>query len=336
MLATRPIESSDPAQDATATLAARTSRDRRRIVWAVVGLASVFVLALGVAGVVGRRPCASCHDRGAFQAQTQASPHADVDCRACHMSPGAVGQAVFAVQRPLHAYFPQARTADRDAASVPDSRCRACHAKALEGVVDSNGVKVNHASCATKASCTDCHSSTAHGSATQWIRSYDMDACLECHMASRNMACNLCHLDRKVAASVASSASPDSHGPKWKTTHGMGDAATCNVCHKAPDCAECHGAGVPHEAKFVGAHASYAAQPTQRCASCHNNAFCDSCHGTQMPHPAGFTQRHAAAAKEQPGLCKRCHAESDCTNCHAKHAHPGGTAGKAVPGVGGR
>ncbi len=63
---------------------------------------------LRVFGVIGPKPCTSCHDRDAFRAQTQASPHADVDCRRCHVPAGALGQVVFALQRPLHAYFPQA------------------------------------------------------------------------------------------------------------------------------------------------------------------------------------------------------------------------------------
>jgi len=336
MLATRSIKSQNPEQDDSAVNTTSSAIYRRRLVWEVAALAVVLVLGLGVLGVSGPKPCASCHDRGTFRAQTQASPHANVDCRRCHMSPGMLGQAVFTLQQPLHGSFLQARTANRDAAAVPDARCRACHEDALKGVVVSNGIKINHSTCATKASCTDCHSSTAHGSATQWIRSYDMDGCLACHMASKNVACNLCHEGQQADARVKSVTFAVTHGAKWKTTHGMGDTATCNVCHKAKDCAECHGVGVPHEPNFVAAHSSYAAQTDARCASCHKEAFCLACHGMKIPHPAGFTQQHPAAAKKQPELCKRCHDDSDCTNCHVKHAHPGGTGGAVAPKGGGK
>ncbi len=218
---------------------------------------------------------------------------------------------------------PQCRTRD----------ARACHEQVLKGVVVANGIRINHASCATTASCTDCHSSTAHGSATRWVRSYDMDGCLECHVAvEATWTCDLCHEGRDAADRVKFAAFAVTHGPKWKTTHGMGDAATCTVCHAASDCADCHGAGVPHEPNFVDVHSSYATEGDARCASCHKDAFCNACHGTEMPHPAGFTRRHAAASKEQPDLCTRCHDKSDCTNCHVKHVHPGGAVGSAVPG----
>jgi len=339
MLVVHSIESRDPVEGDTAIRTAiRTSagvaNHRRRIVWVIVGLVVACSIVLGAFGVVGSKSCVSCHNRGAFRAQTQASPHASVDCRRCHLSAGAVGEAVFALQRPLHA-FARARTADREAAQVPDARCSVCHAEAQEGVVVSNGLRMNHASCAANASCTDCHSTVAHGSATRWVRSYEMDGCLECHMASDNVACNLCHEARNAADRVKFAAFAVTHGPKWKTTHGMGDAATCNVCHKAGDCAECHGAGVPHEPKFVEVHATYAAQPAARCASCHKAAFCSSCHGIEMPHPTGFAPQHSTISKKNPELCVRCHAKSDCTNCHVKHVHPGGTTGAAaLPGGG--
>jgi hypothetical protein len=219
---------------------------------------------------------------------------------------------------------------------VPDIRCTACHNEDLKGVVGSKGIKINHASCAAGASCTDCHSSIAHGTATKWVRSYDMDMCLECHMKTGNVACNLCHESRGAPDRVKFAGFSVTHGPQWKTMHGMGDTTTCNVCHKAKDCAACHGAGVPHEPDFVKVHASVASQPDSKCSTCHKDTFCNSCHGTPMPHPQGFTAQHVAAAKAKPDMCKRCHDPSDCTNCHVKHVHPGGSVGPNLPKRGGK
>ena len=337
MVGTDSSESQDPVQGASAPKASGVARSRRRrLVWAVIGLLAICLLGLRIAGVIGPKPCTSCHDRGVFREETQASAHASVECRRCHVPPGVVGEVVFALQRPLHAYIPQARAADRDTATVPDDRCAACHHKALQDVVVANGIRINHPSCSTTAPCTDCHSATAHGSATRWVRSYDMDGCLECHMASDNVACDLCHQGEDAADRVKYAAFSVTHGANWKSTHGMGDAATCNVCHAASDCADCHGAGVPHEPRFVDAHSSYADQGDAKCASCHKDAFCVACHGMEMPHPAGFTPRHSAASKKQPRLCTRCHDESDCTNCHVKHVHPGGAVGTDVSTGGGR
>lgn len=329
MVTTGSFESQDPVQGAGVV-------SRRRLVWAVIGLSLVGVLGLSVLGVAGPKPCTSCHDRQAFKAETQASAHASVECRRCHLAPGTVGDAIFAARWPFHAYLPPGRAADRDAAAVPDSRCRACHETVLESVVASNGIRMKHTSCATMSSCTDCHSATAHGRATRWVRSYEMDGCLGCHRELKNVGCDLCHKGQATAARVKSAAFAVTHGPAWRTTHGMGDSTTCIVCHTASDCGACHGVGVPHESGFVTVHATYAVQSEAKCASCHNDDFCNSCHGTAMPHPAGFTPRHMTDAKAQPDVCDRCHEKADCENCHVKHVHPGGAIGATVSEGGGR
>lgn len=324
------FESQEPAKPSAA------SGRGRRLVMAAVGIVLAAVLGVAVVGIAGPKPCASCHDRAAFRAGTQASAHARVECKSCHFSPGVIGDAVYAVRWPAHAYLPPGRTADRDIAAVPDSRCNACHETAIQDAVVSNGIRMNHATCAVGSSCTDCHSSTAHGSATRWVRAYDMDGCLGCHLESKKVACDLCHEGQAATARVKSVAFAVTHGPAWQSTHGMGDTTTCAVCHESSDCARCHGPGVPHEAAFVNTHTSFATRSDSQCASCHDDAFCTSCHGTQMPHPQGFTPRHVIDAKAKPALCDRCHEKSDCTNCHLKHVHPGGAIGTAASEAGGR
>lgn len=334
MPATDSSEAQDSARGDTSVRKTGRGNGRWRLVLAVLGLCAAFVIVLRVSGVVSPKPCTACHDRGAFRAETRASGHAEVGCRSCHAPSGSIGRMVFAVQQPLHAYVPRGSAVAREAAAVPDERCRSCHEGALQGVVSANGIRTNHSTCAVGAECTDCHSTTAHGAATKWIRSYDMDRCLACHLASGNVACDLCHEGRDVADRVKFSTFAVTHGPSWQTSHGMGDSATCAVCHKAEDCADCHGAGVPHESNFVSLHSTYAAQTDARCSTCHKEAFCSACHGIEMPHPAGFTAGHVKAAKSDRDLCARCHAESDCKVCHEKHAHPGGAI-SAAPSPGG-
>jgi len=336
MLGIESAESQDPLHGAGAVRRLGAAIRRRRLVWTAVALAAVCLLGLRVFDALGPKPCTSCHSRADFRAATQASAHAQVDCRSCHMASGMMGEVLFALQQPLHTYSRQSRAADRDAAEVPDTRCKTCHEVSLRGVVGSGGIRMDHAWCAVGASCTDCHSSVAHGTANQWIRSYDMDRCLGCHMESGNVQCDLCHQGRDATARIKSSTFAVTHGPKWRSTHGMGSIATCNVCHSSSDCADCHGVGVPHEPSFIDEHSSFAAHEDARCASCHADSFCDGCHGIQMPHPARFTPRHSTAAKRQPKSCTRCHAASDCTDCHEKHVHPGGAIGSAGSAGGGQ
>ena len=93
---------------------------------------------------------------------------------------GLLGRATFVLQQPLHTYVPVSRGANRDASAVPNARCVACHAKTLKGAITANGIRIDHATCAKNAQCTDCHSAVVHGASVKWVRSYDMDTCLEC------------------------------------------------------------------------------------------------------------------------------------------------------------
>jgi len=335
MVGTDSTESQGSLQEAEAPQKPGVARRPRWYALGGAALALLCLVTLGGANVVRAKPCTTCHGHGAFAAQTQASAHATVPCRDCHGPSGAIGEVVFALQRPLHARFSRVRPANRDAAAVADERCLECHSDIEQGVVTANGIRIKHASCGTTASCTECHSATAHGAATKWVRSYDMEACLECHADSENVACDLCHHDQKEAERVKFAAFAVTHGTRWKTTHAMGDAATCTVCHGPNDCVECHGTGVPHEPDFVDVHTSYATAQDAQCDSCHTDSFCDACHGIEMPHPTTFTPGHSSLAKANSDVCERCHATSDCEECHEMHVHPGGAVDARPTGGGG-
>jgi len=247
---------------------------------------------------------------------------------------GGLQRAVFGAGQTAHVLM-VTRASSRDAAAVPDSRCMTCHAKIEKAVTTSNGIRIAHATCDKGAVCTDCHSTTAHGQATSWARSYDMDRCLACHVNKDQTACDLCHLGRGPRTRITSGSFAVTHGPQWRTTHGMGDPATCMVCHTPDKCVGCHGPGLPHTADFVKTHTTFARDKNAKCSGCHEQSFCDGCHGTPMPHTAQFTKDHPATAAAKPALCKRCHVDTDCTGVHENHIHPGGVVGGALPKVGG-
>lgn len=306
-----------------------TSGKRRRMnVWLFAAFIIAVFLLVGVYDVVALPGCASCHDAPGFRAATKASPHAAVDCRSCHVPADVFGRVAFASRQPFGMYIPLARAIARDVAAVPDSRCVACHDHLNDLPVVRNGLRIAHASCASGAVCSDCHSNVAHGESTSWARTYSMDSCLGCHVPEKKTACDLCHEGRLPSGRITSGSFAVTHGPEWRSTHGMGDATTCMVCHTQDDCVGCHGAGLPHDADFFGKHGTYSIQAEAKCSGCHEESFCNDCHQIPMPHGDDFTQGHALDAAEQPALCERCHADSDCTTCHEKHVHPGGAIGK--------
>lgn len=305
---------------------------RKRVIWLVAVLIILAVVGLGGYNFTALPGCESCHDRESFTTATSEAAHASVDCRSCHVPAAVADRLAFSLRQPLHMFVPFPGGADRDAAAVPDERCIACHQDLNTRVSSSGGIRMPHASCALGASCSDCHSATAHGAATAWVRAYDMDRCLGCHVEESRTACDLCHEGQRPSARVASRTFAATHGSEWRTTHGMGNPETCLVCHQQEDCAECHGAGLPHGPDFIQTHFTYAAEASAKCGGCHESSFCDGCHGMEMPHPAGFVEGHAGAAEGQPDACKRCHVEADCTTCHVKHVHPGGASGATTGG----
>jgi hypothetical protein len=309
---------------------------RPRIIWSTAALLVIAVLTLGAFNASSLRRCGSCHDRPGFREATAASAHATTDCRSCHVPTGSIDRLAFSLRQSVHMLIPITGGVERDAAAVPDVRCLACHEDVRAGVVASNGVRFSHASCAVDSSCSDCHSATAHGVATSWVRSYTMDGCLSCHIPEKQTACDLCHDGRRPASRIKSGTFAVIHGAQWRTTHGMGDSTTCVVCHQEDDCLECHGPGLPHGAHFIEVHADYSRKGGAKCSGCHATSFCDTCHGTPMPHTAQFTVSHAKTAKAQPAMCTRCHADPDCTTCHLKHVHPGGAIGGTSTRGGGK
>ncbi len=301
---------------------------RRPLIWLLV--LSPFIAVLLTVGVlsVTQPGCESCHKRDArFAAATSKASHSEVKCVACHVPPAPVDRAAFGFRQLFGMLIPVMSAQGRDWETVDDQQCLACHKSIGEQVVSAKGLRIDHQACASGRQCVDCHSSVAHG-ATRWVRGYDMEACLECHVAkSAPTACDTCHVERDRADRISTGSFAITHGPQWRKTHGMGNMANCAVCHTAAKCETCHGVGLPHDKEFIQQHGAVSRNPAAKCESCHEQRFCDSCHGLQMPHTRAFTRDHAVQAKANRALCNRCHADPDCTECHVKHVHPGGAVG---------
>jgi hypothetical protein len=259
------------------------------------------------------------------------SAHSSVSCYDCHLVNGwwsLPGEKV----KELTVMYP-ARAAGRPAGGsagslrLPRTVCLDCHGAVLEGVSDSKGLRIAHDSCATGPSCDPCHADTAHGRKAGATGGSSMEDCIACHRANgASVDCATCHTERESGERLGVGPWQVTHGPKWRSTHGMGRLDSCSACHPQGKCAGCHGIDMPHSEAFGGSHGKDAIAKPEACPTCHKQrSFCDGCHRIEMPHPKGFLKRHSSIAKDRNDpSCHRCHAVKDCDTCHEYHVHPGG------------
>lgn len=300
-----------------------------KVAGAVSALALLLFLAAGPATLAAPRTCASCHS--AAYAKWQASPHAKVGCGSCHTDRAAalgLGNSVGLLGDVTHT------GAGSNVLPVPNTGCLRCHpsAKLDATVLTSSGLRMSHRGLlAAGYRCVDCHADVAHSVPAARSTRPTMSRCATCHNNEKvTGACTTCHAEAasKVQARQVDPEWSKTHGPDWKTLHGMGDLSTCTLCHARADCQKCHGLPMPHDDAFVADHGTVAKQGVQVCLACHQQSFCDSCHGIQMPHPAGFLAAHPTVAKEPNAPCLRCHTQANCDDCHQAHVHPYGLTKK--------
>jgi hypothetical protein len=77
---------------------------------------------------------------------------------------------------------------------VPDDGCSSCHGQDGEDIIDRNGIRVLHSTCARAATCADCHGGMPHGNAARVRRAYTMESCTACHQREgATLECGVCH-----------------------------------------------------------------------------------------------------------------------------------------------
>lgn len=303
---------------------------------AVIGLLVSAGLGLGVrdAGCT-----AVCHAMRPYADASDVSPHGQLRCAACHAGEGPLSIIAdgLAIQRRAGAAL---RGAEPSLAPSADDACLTCHAGVLRGVMTARGIAVRHQDFLGMP-CAECHGGTGHEVADRVYAVPEMDDCMQCHSSSSRepTTCGRCHVPVKDAERrVRKSTWRTTHGPDWKTAHGLGDQSACVSCHRPAYCAKCHGVALPHPESWPREHGETAtSEVLGRCRTCHESQWCSDCHGVEMPHPADFLPTHGPRALETgEQLCERCHAAEACSDCHLRSSHPDtpGADGMRIPGGG--
>ena len=302
-----------------------------RIYYAALSMALILVSVFSISNALSFRPsyCGFCH--GDYVSSWKRSPHANIPCDACHAGGSgfafAEGRVKYAAMLPaaLSGLYPRPITA-----TISNEACLQCHSQLLAKTVEKNAIRMSHKEILNASSCTDCHSTTAHGSASTAKNYPELDKCLNCHNNTKASAdCNKCHVNgaERIKPVGFTSAWRTTHGENWRTAHGAGNLQTCRACHSEDFCKRCHEIQLPHPDSWLNLHGSavkFSAAARAGCNVCHQKSLCDGCHKLQIPHQEDFLKKHSSIAKEQGSkACENCHSEVSCDRCHSLHRHPG-------------
>lgn len=307
----------------------------------VTSAAVVLWIAVTIAlGVLTQSPatCTGCHSMRIYsESATQA--HGSLECRACHRGPG--GLAIlgegFGMQRWIAA---EATGVTPRISAFDDSPCRDCHEEELLETRVRHGIRIRHVEFVDRP-CLDCHGGTGHELERRLYGTALMEECTECHSAAPADpdTCDLCHDPGSQRGNEKPTTWRVTHGPNWKTTHGMGDLRTCVTCHEPERCASCHGVSLPHPPVWHRSHGKdLTAESRKACMTCHEEKWCVQCHGGMtMPHVDSYIMMHQVDAKSEPKTCTLCHVPESCDDCHRLAAHPqvDGVAGHEIEGASG-
>lgn len=333
-----PSTTIDRLRRGLASAGAAVMRSRRSIV-AVVVVAVLLGFLSGPVSLAVPASCSWCHASSGVYDQWRASSHADAACQRCHVDRGrlaGLGNSVALASESWRSVF----GGPGDTAWVPDEACLSCHPSiGEEEAFTTGGLRMSHVGLSEGGyQCMECHRDAAHAVRPGRLPEPTMSTCTRCHNnVAVSGACEVCHSEKRGAdeARRVDAEWAKTHGENWQALHGMGDLATCTVCHEPEKCEGCHGMPLPHDSGFAATHGGLAAVSKEPCYACHTTAFCDSCHGMEMPHPGSFLPEHSSVAEgyEDP-LCKRCHTVANCNECHIRHTHPGLSPESLIPSGG--
>jgi hypothetical protein len=286
-------------------------RARRRSYLA--GLIPLVLLAAVLGGLVyGNRFVTStsfcldrCHALDAAAAAWAGAEHSDVDCIACHRSPGPLGLLDTRLRGVGNLVSNVSSTEVSGTAVSTESACRECHSAQLEQVLTIDNLRISHRDFIDSMPCRDCHGRVGHGRQGRPAGSgqplgIGMSLCRSCHDGITAASdCGTCHADGVVYSSRKTSA------PRVE----LSAPRTCEGCHSLEGCTACHGLEMPHPEGWAGpaVHAPLGAFARgDQCKPCHGES-CLECHSPSLHtnHGPDWVILHRAPA-----------GGTGCTNCH--------------------
>lgn len=336
-LVERSLSSSKP----TTVPSVRRRHSSRRLALAAVVLVCAAFIALEILFTVSAASesgCGLCHRPSQAAADLSQSPHRGTDCSSCHKLPGMSGAIRYNLQAADHfvTWLLRRPASYGGQSGAVGSSCPGCHQGLAKGVVTVGDVRMSHKqvmesvegdSGSAVIPCTVCHAQVAHAPTLGGVASLEAhSSCVACHDGlTASEDCATCHTDSSVQQASAE-ARGDSHPEDWADRHGMGDQATCSLCHPSEYCQRCHKVLLPHDpSTYIYSHGKEAVSAgAEACVPCHEQTSCAGCHKVPMPHDADYLQQHGNQALERgTQVCVECHAPADCDTCHLRHIHPG-------------
>jgi cytochrome c nitrite reductase small subunit len=148
--------------------------------------------------------CGRCHVMEPYIAAWEQSPHADVNCEKCHLTPGFfgfIGGKISGLQ--VVANYIRGDYEDWSFnAAVTNAACLQCHEDITEAPIHNKetGILVSHKDILESGGkCMFCHSTVAHGSEVPAGSATHptMQTCLTCHNDEiAPLDCDLCHVGK--------------------------------------------------------------------------------------------------------------------------------------------
>jgi nitrate/TMAO reductase-like tetraheme cytochrome c subunit len=180
----------------------------RRVIMAGLGITGLLVVGMllfsGFSFWWTSQPsfCNRCHVMKPYVAAWKESPHQDVNCESCHLTPGVfgfVGGKIAGLQVVMNYVRGEYEDYSFNAA-VSNGSCLQCHGEIMERNIHRDGIRVSHANIiGLGGKCLSCHSTVAHGEAVAVGSATHptMTACLTCHNDEiAPLKCDLCHTGR--------------------------------------------------------------------------------------------------------------------------------------------